>query len=97
MFAICDSLFLFPLLDVTSCTPCKPVTAAGHFLAVTRDEKISEGRVHRLQERKRSDSQMEKKILAKQTPTKAHLPNHTLTKTILRYILPPELNFPTIS
>lgn len=61
MFAICDSLFLFPLLDVTSCTPCKPVTAAGHFLAVTRDEKISEGRVHRLQERKRSDSQMEKK------------------------------------
>ena len=63
MFAICDCLFLFPLLDVTSCTPCKPVTAAGHFLAVTRDEKISEGRVHRLQERKRSDSQMEKKSL----------------------------------
>lgn len=97
MFAICDGLFLFPLLDVTSSTP---VTAAGHFLAVTRDEKISEGRGRMYTGYRREKeviAKWKKKLLAKQTPTKAHLPNHTFTKTILRYILPPELNFPTIS
>ena len=67
VFAICDGLFLFPLLDVTSSTP---VTAAGHFLAVTRDGKISEGRG-----RMYTGYRREKEVIAKwkkKTPCKTN-------------------------